>query len=95
MIRKACLTNREMSPVYHPGAYKDKKWTCCRVTISMGKTPLVNIPCYSDEWILTLTKLIHNITVITCRLSLVPRPLSRFIYPQKNIENMGVVWGRG
>ena len=46
VIRKACLTNREMSPVYHPGAYKDKKWTCCRVTISMGKTLLVIATVY-------------------------------------------------
>ena len=31
-----------MSPVYHPGAYKDRKWTCCRVTISMGKSLIVS-----------------------------------------------------
>ncbi|KAL5477805.1 hypothetical protein EMCRGX_G024652 [Ephydatia muelleri] len=31
-VRKACLTNRDMSPVYHPGAFKKTKWSCCRTT---------------------------------------------------------------
>lgn len=30
VIRKACLWNRDMQPVYHPGAFKKNKWTCCR-----------------------------------------------------------------
>lgn len=33
-IRKACLTNRDMIPVYHPGAFKNGRWTCCRTPAS-------------------------------------------------------------
>uniref|UniRef100_A0A1X7U651 Ras GTPase-activating protein n=2 Tax=Amphimedon queenslandica TaxID=400682 RepID=A0A1X7U651_AMPQE len=33
-IRKACLCNREMSPVHHTGVYlpRKKEWSCCRAT---------------------------------------------------------------
>lgn len=36
-IRKACLTNRDMIPVYHPGSFKNGKWTCCRTPASQGQ----------------------------------------------------------
>jgi len=37
VIRKACLGNREMRPVYHPGAFKKNKWTCCRTASNLGE----------------------------------------------------------
>ena len=46
-IRKACLTNRDMVPVYHPGAFKNGKWTCCRTPASQG-TVLVCVVCIHD-----------------------------------------------
>lgn len=38
-IRKACLCNRDMSPVYHTGAYiaRKKEWSCCRASALAGK----------------------------------------------------------
>ncbi|XP_065191832.1 rasGAP-activating-like protein 1 [Sycon ciliatum] len=31
-LRKVCLQNRDMWPIYHPGAMRKGKWTCCQHT---------------------------------------------------------------
>lgn len=40
-LRKACLCNRQMDSVFHPGVYKSKAWTCCRSVYKseMGCSP--------------------------------------------------------
>ena len=49
-IRKACLTNRDMIPVYHPGAFKNGKWTCCRTPASQGLLEFTTTTLLSTTW---------------------------------------------
>ena len=59
-IRKACLTNRDMIPVYHPGAFKNGKWTCCRTPASQGQASTVDC---TRKWIGNTVQNISSSTV--------------------------------
>ena len=50
-IRKACLCNREMSPVHHTGVYqlRKKEWSCCRATAPAGNK---NYTPYGGDFII-------------------------------------------
>ena len=36
-LRKACLCNRQMDNVFHPGAFRARVWTCCRSQYKTGE----------------------------------------------------------
>ena len=56
VIRKACLWNRDMQPVYHPGAFKKNKWTCCRTGSNLGNQPATGSHDYHVTEIRSLSK---------------------------------------
>ena len=60
-IRKACLTNRDMSPVYHTGVFKKSKWSCCRTSASQGVCVCVCVCVWSRVHVVNM-----QVGVLTC-----------------------------